>query len=172
MKVWAEKPDFRLFALAFAVYLAGISTSFVRWYFLVRVIDSRFKMGQAFLLGFIGRVFNLVIPGGVGGDFVKAAYLVRMEINRTQAVASEMVIDRVIGLLGLFVLAGLAGLVAWSRVPKESHWLIGADWLITTRRRRVPRPRCSPRPSRELFHRHLTERHNRSARHSQRVGVM
>ena len=70
------------------------------------------RSAPAFLLGFIGNVFNLVIPGAVGGDLIKAAYLVRMDINRTQAVAS-MVIDRILGLLGLFLLAGVAGRVAW-----------------------------------------------------------
>ena len=53
------------------------------------------------LLGFIGVVFNLVIPGAVGGDLIKAAYLVRMHIKKTQAIAS-MVIDRIVGLLALF----------------------------------------------------------------------
>lgn len=119
--------DFRLFALGFAVYLAGISLSFLRWYFLVRVIEPRFAIGPAFLLGFIGNVFNLVIPGAIGGDFIKAAYLVRMDIKRTQAVAS-MVIDRIVGLLGLFLLAGLAGLAAWGRAPHPVRTLIVIVW--------------------------------------------
>ena len=116
-EVFSKWPDLGLFAAAFGFYMAGISLSFARWYALVRVIDRRFTLGQAFLLGFIGNVFNLVIPGAVGGDFIKAAYLVRMEINRTQAVAS-MVIDRIVGLLGLFLLAGVAGAVAWPLAPE------------------------------------------------------
>jgi glycosyltransferase 2 family protein len=126
-KVFSKWPDLRLFAAAFGFYMAGISLSFARWYALVRVIDRRFTLGQAFLLGFIGNVFNLVIPGAVGGDFIKAAYLVRMEINRTQAVAS-MVIDRIVGLLGLFVLAGIGGVVAWPFAPEKVRFLIALDW--------------------------------------------
>ena len=57
-----------------------------------------------------------MIPGAVGGDLIKAAYLVRMQINKTQAVAS-MVIDRILGLLGLFLLAAIAGAVAWPMAP-------------------------------------------------------
>ncbi len=94
----------------------------------MRVIDRRFTVGQSFLLGFIGNVFNLVIPGAVGGDFIKAAYLVRMNINRTQAVAS-MVIDRIVGLLGLFVLAGIGGAAAWAFAPEKVRVLIVLDWL-------------------------------------------
>jgi uncharacterized protein (TIRG00374 family) len=120
--------DPRLFLLAFGFFLAAINASFVRWYLLVRVIEPRFTLRAAVLLGFIGNVFNLVIPGAVGGDFVKAAYLVRMDINRTQAVAS-MVIDRILGLLGLFVLAGVAGLVAWPLASKDVKVLIVLVWL-------------------------------------------
>ena len=83
------------------------------------------------VLGFIGYVFNLVIPGAVGGDFIKAAYLVRMHIKKTQAVAS-MVIDRIIGLLGLFVLAAIAGGVAWNSVQSaDVRKLIVAAWIAT-----------------------------------------
>ena len=127
-KVFSRWPDLGLFAAAFGCYMAGISLSFARWFALVRVIDRRFTLGQAFLLGFIGNVFNLVIPGAVGGDFIKAAYLVRMKVNRTQAVAS-MVIDRIVGLLGLFVLAGIGGAAAWPVAPEKVRLLIALDWL-------------------------------------------
>lgn len=126
-EVFQRGVDSRLFALAFAVYFAGMSLSFVRWYALVRVIEPRFRPGSAFLLGYIGNVFNLVIPGAVGGDFIKAAYLVRMDINRTQAIAS-MVIDRILGLLGLFLLAGVAGAFAWGMATRPVRLLIMIDW--------------------------------------------
>lgn len=126
-EVFSRPLDFRLFAAAFVFYLSGLIVSFVRWYWLVRVIEPRFTLGKAFLLGFIGNVFNLVIPGAVGGDFIKAAYLVRMDINRTQAVAS-MVIDRILGLLGLFLLASLAGAFAWPMAPPQVKLLIVLAW--------------------------------------------
>src|SRR5262249_49034199 len=53
--------------------------------------------------------------------------LVRMEVNRTQAVAS-MVIDRIVGLLGLFVLAGVAGVFAWPMVSGQVKLLIILVW--------------------------------------------
>ena len=80
------------------------------------------------LLGLIGMVFNLVIPGAVGGDLIKAAYLARMRIRKTQAIAS-MVIDRILGLLGLFILAAIAGGFAWRLATTDVRKLIMAAWV-------------------------------------------
>jgi hypothetical protein len=126
-EVFGRSLDVRLFALAYAIYLVGMCLTFVRWYWLVRVVEPSFTLGSALLLGFIGNLFNLVIPGGVGGDFIKAAYLVRMDVNKTQAIAS-MVIDRMLGLLGLFLLAGVAGAVAWPMASPNIQRLIVVVW--------------------------------------------
>jgi uncharacterized protein (TIRG00374 family) len=125
--VFSRRLDARLFAVAFAVYMAAVGVTFVRWFFLVRVVEPSFRLGAAVLLGFIGNLFNLVIPGAVGGDLIKAAYLVRMRVNKTQAIAS-MVIDRIVGLLGLFILAGIAGVVAWPMASLSVQRLIVVVW--------------------------------------------
>jgi uncharacterized protein (TIRG00374 family) len=129
--VFAHPLDLRLLALGVLTFQFSLLLTYVRWYLLVRVIEPRFRLRSTMLLGFIGYVFNLVIPGAVGGDFIKAAYLVRMHIKKTQAVAS-MVIDRILGLLGLFVLASLAGAAIWTGAPSPSvQKLIVAAWTMT-----------------------------------------
>jgi glycosyltransferase 2 family protein len=130
LKVFRRPLDLKLLAVAEAIYLAGIVSTFFRWYLLVRVIDPRFTPRAAVLLGFIGNVFNLVIPGAVGGDLIKAAYLARMHVKKTQAIAS-MVIDRIVGLLGLFTLASIAGALVWGTAPTGVRWLIQAAWVAT-----------------------------------------
>jgi glycosyltransferase 2 family protein len=120
--------DLKLLALAAAVYLTGMFGTFVRWFFLVRVIEPTFKFSATVLLGLIGMVFNLVIPGAVGGDVIKASYLARMRIRKTQAIAS-MVIDRIVGLLGLFILASIAGVFAWEQATPDVRKLIMAAWF-------------------------------------------
>lgn len=127
-EVLGRNLDGRLLALAFAIYLAAVSLTFVRWFWLVRVVEPSFRPGAAVLLGFIGNLFNLVIPGAVGGDLIKAAYLVRMKVNKTQAIAS-MVIDRIVGLLGLFILAGIAGAFAWPVAGADVRRLIVVVWV-------------------------------------------
>jgi len=126
-QVFSRRLDLRWLLAGELIFLTALVTTFIRWYLLVRVIEPKFTLRAAFLLGFIGNVFNLVIPGAVGGDLIKAAYLVRMQIKKTQAVAS-MVIDRILGLLGLFVLASIAGAFAWSGAPTDVRRLIAAAW--------------------------------------------
>lgn len=118
----------RLVATAFAVFMAALMLSFVRWYTLVRALGLPFRLRDALRLGFIGNVFNLVIPGAVGGDVIKAAFLCREQARKTQAVAS-MFIDRALGLLGLFVLAGASGALAYPGAPPQARRLIVLVWL-------------------------------------------
>ena len=127
-EVFSRPLDLKLLALAAAVYMMAMMGTFIRWFFLVRVIEPRFKFSATLLLGFIGMVFNLVIPGAVGGDLIKAAYLARMRIRKTQAIAS-MVIDRILGLLGLFILAAVAGGFAWRLATPDVRTLIMAAWV-------------------------------------------
>jgi uncharacterized membrane protein YbhN (UPF0104 family) len=129
-QVFSRPLDLRLLGLGILIFQCSLLITYVRWYVLVRVIEPRFTLRSTMLLGFIGYVFNLVIPGAVGGDFIKAAYLVRMHIKKTQAIAS-MVIDRIVGLLGLFVLAALAGTLAWSMATDDVHKLIIFAWVMT-----------------------------------------
>lgn len=119
--------DVGLFSLAFVIYMTALVLTFGRWFVLVRALGLPFRPRDALRLGFIGNTFNLVLPGGVGGDVIKAAFLCREQAKRTQAVAS-MVIDRALGLLGLFVLAGASGAAVWGTAGPDVRKLIAFVW--------------------------------------------
>jgi uncharacterized protein (TIRG00374 family) len=102
------------FAPALALYLGGVVLAFVRWWLLVRAQGLALPLREAMRLGWIGMFFNLVIPGAVGGDVVKAAYFLRDQDHKGRAVAS-IVIDRIVALVGLFTLATATGLMNWGR---------------------------------------------------------
>ena len=129
-EVVERRPDLGLFALGFALYLTGVVLAYVRWFFLVRALGLPFRLRAAIRLGFIGTLFNMVIPGAVGGDFVKAAYLLKEQSKKTQAAAS-VAIDRVIGLLGLFILSCVAGAIGWGGLQPEVRRLVVAAALLT-----------------------------------------
>ncbi len=119
--------------MAFLFYIGGVLLAFTRWFGLVRALGLPFRYVDALRLGFIGLLFNLVIPGAIGGDVIKAAFLCREQGKRTQPIAS-CVIDRLLGLLGLFLLAFGAGLAGWKGLPESVHELVvtaGIASLVT-----------------------------------------
>jgi uncharacterized membrane protein YbhN (UPF0104 family) len=138
--VWANRDQIRMvlerpfrpgiFVLALAFYLGGVGLAFTRWYALVRAVGLPFRYRDAWRLGFIGLLFNLVIPGAVGGDVVKAAFLCREQGRRTEPIAT-IVLDRLLGLIGLFGLAFGMGLAWWSRLDTPVRDLVVTAGIAT-----------------------------------------
>ncbi len=80
-----------------------------RWFLLLRGLKLDVPYHRAVMLGLIGSFFNTAMPGAVGGDIVKAIYVVREQKaeSRTPAMVTVL-LDRVSGLVGLFLMAGIA----------------------------------------------------------------
>jgi uncharacterized protein (TIRG00374 family) len=100
------------YALAALFASISVGLTFIRWYFLVRAQDLPFTLRDAFRLGLVGNFFNIFLPGSVGGDLVKAAFIAREHERRTVAV-STVLIDRGVGLWGLIALPAVAGSLIW-----------------------------------------------------------
>jgi glycosyltransferase 2 family protein len=128
--VFPRKIDFRLFGLAFLINMVALVATFVRWFSLVRAVGLKIKLLDAIKLGFIGNVYNLVVPGAVGGDVIKAVFLSRAHPKNKASAIASMVIDRILGLAGLFLLAGIAGLFALPMANAQVKILIGLVWVL------------------------------------------
>jgi uncharacterized membrane protein YbhN (UPF0104 family) len=129
-------------ALAFLAGLTGVTITFLRWYVLVRAVDLPFRVPDALRLGFIGFFFNTFLPGSVGGDIIKAAFLAREQKRRTVAVAT-VIMDRAIALWALVWFVALLGAAFWGlgllvgqgapqcrTVVKAALAIIGASLLV------------------------------------------
>lgn len=80
-----------------------------RWWLLLRGLDLEMPFIRTLRLQLIGFFFNTAMPGAVGGDIVKAVYVIREQHSQRKTPAMlTILIDRVVGLVGLFVLAGLS----------------------------------------------------------------
>jgi uncharacterized membrane protein YbhN (UPF0104 family) len=99
-------------ALAFLFLAPAVTLTFIRWYVLVRAVGLPFTMGRAMHLSIFGYFFSTFLPGSVGGDIVKAAGIAREQSRRTVAVAT-VIMDRLVGLWGLFWLVALLGGGFW-----------------------------------------------------------
>ncbi len=129
-EVLTYTPDARLLGLGFSSVLIGLLITSCRWYILVRSAGLRLAFRDAIFLGFSANALNSVFPGGVAGDMVKAAHLHRMQPSAARVVAS-IVMDRIIGLLGLCLLAGVSGCIAWPRSGREVQLLVGVAWAAS-----------------------------------------
>lgn len=99
---------FGMLALSVVVCAIGTAITFYRWYVLVAAQELSVSPRDVVRLSLIGYFFNTFLPGSIGGDLVKSAFLVREQSRRTLAVAT-VVLDRIIGLAGLFWLVAILG---------------------------------------------------------------
>lgn len=76
-QMWSERKQWDLLALATLLCFTATIVTIVRWHFLVRAVDLPLRMRDTLRLGFLGYLYNFVLPGGVGGDFVKGGFLAR-----------------------------------------------------------------------------------------------
>ena len=98
-----------------ALQVAG--TAF-RWKLLLRGQGIHISSFRAISLTFQGAMFSLFMPGGaVGGDVLKAAFLAR-ETRDGQKIegVTTIFLDRVIGMMGLFLLVLLSGVCCMKQV--------------------------------------------------------
>jgi len=103
---------YELFLISALCCGGSAAVTFVRWFLLVRAQDLPFTLRNAFRLGLVGYFFNIFLPGAVGGDLVKAAFIAREQKRRTVAI-STVLMDRAIGLLGLVAMAAIVGSAFW-----------------------------------------------------------
>lgn len=101
--------DYRLLLLGLLMVGLMFPIQSVRWWMLLRCRGLHVSMRKTFRLTMVGLFFNFCMPGMTGGDVVKAYYAAKGSGARGYAVMS-VVFDRIAGLIGLMVFAGLVGL--------------------------------------------------------------
>ena len=75
-----------------------------RWKTLLEGAGYTITWTRAVTLQMTGFFFNSVMPGAVGGDIIKIAYVIRDNPGRSKAqVMMTALLDRIVGLAGLFI---------------------------------------------------------------------
>ena len=110
-----ERPIY--FIATIALYLAGQVMSAYRWLLLARLNGLAGRAREYLTYYFIGMFTNLFVPGLIGGDAARAAYL-GLRHRRMGAAVASVVADRGVGLIALFWFAAVAALTVSSvRLP-------------------------------------------------------
>ena len=89
-----------------------------RWRLLLRAQEISLNFRRAFGLTMIGQLFNVAIPGSVGGDLVKGYYITRAAADRKTQAATSIVMDRYTGMVALFFLGAVMALANWSETSR------------------------------------------------------
>ena len=79
-----------------------------RWKILLRVQGIDIPLMTAFRLTLIGVFFSNIIPGSVSGDLIKSAFIAGYTKDRKAEAILTIFVDRIVGLMGLFVVAFLS----------------------------------------------------------------
>ena len=105
----ASKPMLFGVLLVYGVIL-GITVA--RWGLLLRVQGIRLRFRELAQLTMIGVFFNMAVPGAVGGDLLKMAYIVKRMPEKGAETVLTIMLDRVLGVMGLFVVASVMVLLS------------------------------------------------------------
>lgn len=88
-------------------FLLGLSIVFatLRWRVLLETQNIKAKTWPLLKLTLIGTFFNYAMPGGVGGDLVKAFYFYKDQQESKVAAVSSVAVDRILGLYTMVLMA-------------------------------------------------------------------
>lgn len=106
LSVYFERPA--LLVASLAIFLCTTVMGALRWRVLLRLAGVHLPLRRALQLTFTATFFNVVAPGNIGGDVVKAIYVARDHApDRRTNVFVVGFLDRFIALAGLVALAGI-----------------------------------------------------------------
>lgn len=110
-----------LFTLLFVLLVVSIPLTALRWWLLLRAIQIRLPIKNAYFLTWIGNFFSATLPGAVTGDLVKGYYLVKLDKGegKTKPLMT-LIIDRATGLFGLIVMAFFALIFNWRLIFSQA----------------------------------------------------
>jgi hypothetical protein len=87
-----------------------------RWRSILHVQGLELSFGRATSIFFVGMFFNAFLLGSTGGDVIKAWYVAHETHHKKAEAVATVVVDRLIGLLALFVLTLIMMGIYWRRV--------------------------------------------------------
>lgn len=112
-----SSPSLWLFGVC--AFLVLLSVNSVRWKILLQFENVKISFWQAYRLSTMGIFFNFFMPGGMGGDVIKAAYLMRDYKDKKLFIGYSILVDRVLGLIALMLYSGITGLIFYPQLSGD-----------------------------------------------------
>ena len=97
------RQDYWLVLVSYSVCLTQVGFGGVRWLIAMRALGARPPFGETLKFYYVSIFFNAWVPGGIGGDVMRAWLSYRARISGRIAVTS-VILDRLAVLVGIAVL--------------------------------------------------------------------
>lgn len=104
--------------LAFLILIFDLGITSYRLCVLMKPHGLTLPLSASLRLTFIGNFFNACLPGATGGDVVKIYYAMDGNPNQKTEVATIMLLDRALGMTGMFLLPVVVAPFAWTLVEQ------------------------------------------------------
>ena len=117
--------DYFWLSLVFAVFVISNISRAIRWVMLLRPLGYEPKLANAFWCTMIGYLTNLGIPRA--GELIKSAMLSKYEQIPVEKVMGTVVTDRIVDVISLAVVMGLAFLVEYDTIYTMISGYLGGE---------------------------------------------
>ena len=97
-----------LWIVVVSLFIVGHVVSALKWRMMLRATGIKVRVGLSIRAHFAGLFANLCLPSIVGGDFIRAALVIREQKSDMAAIALGSLADRINDVLALLIIASLA----------------------------------------------------------------
>jgi len=102
----------------------------LRWLVLLRVQKINLAFLRTLRVYLVGLFFNLFLLGSTGGDVIKIYYAMREAAGRKSVAFLSVLVDRMMGLLGLVVVAVVIVSIKWQELSTKAPAELSALFII------------------------------------------
>ena len=107
LHIFIERP--LLLAFNLGLFFFGACIGSLRYQVLLRIVDVRVPFSKLFMLQMTAFFFNVVVPGNIGGDVVKALYVARDAApEKRTTILLLTFVERLLGVSALIFVGALA----------------------------------------------------------------
>jgi uncharacterized protein (TIRG00374 family) len=127
-ELFRQKPRWDMITAALLCQGISVSITIIRWRKLAHTLGLVLSLKDAFRYGFLGLALSLAPMGIFGGDAMKTYLLMWRNPEKRSAALASVFVDRVVGLLAMFVCATIficaTGFVFREEILAKSVWNI------------------------------------------------
>lgn len=118
-------------AAALSLICLNLFLASERWRILLESQSIKTSSWELMKLSLIGNFFNYAMPGGIGGDVIKAYYFTKQNAGAKVIAITSVLMDRILGLYSMIIMAMIVMLFDMSHIS-QIRSLLTLFWIISS----------------------------------------